>query len=241
MPHDISPSTQDVILDAPGCSLLGDAFGLVVQMALALLAFSILTVKYLRERESRDLIDWSMDTGKQAVGSLLAHGWNIIFASALTTHYGSKFGHDPCVYYLMNFVVDSVLGCVGNYVLLRTVEVVGGYFGKDGLRETGNYGPKGKKKFDRFGLQLAVWLWVITVVKVVLLFIVIIPMQKQLYSAGEFLMSSFSPRMELTMVMVFIPVTCNAIVFWATDSFLKKKTDAGPKGVLTLVGDDRQH
>lgn len=109
--------------------MLGDTFGVVVQIALGLLAFSVLTVKYLRERETRDFLDWSLDTGKQAVGSTLAHGWNILFASALTSRSGAS-GHDPCVYYLMNFCVDTLLGCFGNYMLLRTVEVVGGLCGK---------------------------------------------------------------------------------------------------------------
>lgn len=222
MPNVVAPLPAFAPVEA-GCSLLGDTFGLIVQMALGLLAFSVLTVKYLREREDRDFKDWSMDTGKQGAGSLLAHGWNMIFASALTTHYGSKSGHDPCVFYLMNFVVDSVLGCLGNYLLLKAVEWTGGRCGKESLRDTGNYGSKGKTKIRRFLLQLAVWLWIITVVKVILLFTIIIPLQKQLYKAGEVLMAGLNPRMELIMVMVFIPVTFNAIVFWMTDSFLKKK------------------
>jgi len=94
---------------------------------------------------------------------------------------------------------------------------------KDSLRETGRYGLGKRKNMPRYWLQLFVWLWIITVVKVVLLFAVITPLNGRLYKLGALLVSPFGPRMELCVVMVFIPVTCNACVFWLTDSFLQKK------------------
>ena len=39
---------------------------------------------------------------------------------------------------------------------------------------------------------------------------------------GEFLLSGFpDPQLELVFVMIIVPMTFNALVFWITDCFLK--------------------
>lgn len=207
------------------CQLLGNAFGYCIQLSLGLIAFSALLFKRYRVPKSqrRGWAVWGRDVSKQAIGAALAHGWNMVFSFALS---GNLKGGNPCVFYLVNFVVDSLFGCMGNFILIYLIVKVAVKWKIRSL-ETGNYGEP-PRTFN-FLLQLFVWLWVVTIVKVFFLYALIIPAQEQLYQAAQWFLSPVDhhPKVELAIVMIIVPLILNVFVFWVTDNFLMKHGKSG--------------
>lgn len=209
------------------CQLLGNAFGYCIQLSLGFIAFTALLFKRYRVPKSqrRGWAVWGRDVSKQGIGAAVAHGWNMVFSLALS---GDLKDGNPCVFYLVNFVVDSLFGCLGNFILIFLI-VKFAFKWKIYSLETGHYGDP--PKTSTFLLQLGVWLWVVTIVKVFFLYSLIIPAQGQLYKAAEWFLSPVShyPKVELAIVMIIIPLVLNVFVFWVTDNFLMKHK-AGPTG-----------
>lgn len=215
------------------CSLFGNTFGYMMQLALGVMAFSTLLYKHLRipSKGRRKWKVWAGDVGKQCLGSFVGHLWNLWFAELLTTS-----GTNPCLFYLVNFTVDSCIGCVFNWLLLRLVENMAVDFGVKTLAVSGRYGDDPENPNPKiFLLQLGVWLWIITVVKVLLLYVVVLPFREPLYDIGEFLMMPVHdyPKAELVLVMIIIPLVGNTMVYWITDQFLMAPTNNEPTSLLT--------
>lgn len=203
------------------CQLLGNWFGYVVQLTLGCLAFSALIVKKYLDSKPRDWMTWLRDTSKQAIGSIVAHMWNLLFATLLQQ---SNAKEDPCVYYLINYLVDVVLGCVLSLLLLWAVESLADKYQWDSLR-SGDYGGDLSDQstvWKRWAVQCSVWIGILTLAKLVCLFCLIVPAKRPLYVAGSWLMSGLVnyPRLELVIVMIIIPLVLNVVQFWVQDNFL---------------------
>jgi len=206
------------------CELLGSFFGYVIQGTLGVVAFLSLIIKWRMEppgpqrREPREFI---LDTSKQAVGSLLAHFLNLLFAAYLTS---DQFQNE-CLFYLVAFLIDSIFGLLLDWVLLRTVEWVARNQCGTNVLESGTY-PPGRMSFV-WGVQLGAWCAIVIVVKLILLFGIVVPLKPHLYNAGKFLMTPFEnyPKLELVIVMIVIPLILNVIVFWWTDNYLMKEPE----------------
>jgi len=178
-------------------------------------------------------VTWFRDTSKQAVGSLVAHAWNLLFATSLQ----SRPEEDPCVYYLVNYLVDAVLGCVLSLLILWAFETMAEKYGWDVLR-TGDYGSGSQDSiWKRWGAQLSLWLGIVTLSKLVLLFCLIVPAKHPLYVAGAWMMSGLVnyPRWELVIVMIIIPLVFNVITFWISDDFLMSHADHSGTRQLTAA------
>jgi len=201
------------------CKLLGNWFGWMIQASLGAVAFSALILKKFVDSKPRDWMTWFRDTSKQAVGSLVAHMWNLLFASMLQ----SKEDEDPCVYYLVNYLIDALLGCVLGLLMLWALETMADKYGWDVLR-SGDYGDSGTQHetWSRWAAQLSAWIAIVTFTKLFLLFAVIVPAKQPLYIAGTWMMSGLInyPRLELVIVMILIPLVFNVLTFWVQDNFL---------------------
>jgi len=201
------------------CKLLGNWFGWVIQGALGAVAFSALILKKFVDTKPRDWMTWFRDTSKQAIGSLVAHMWNLLFASMLQ----SREDEDPCVYYLVNYLIDACLGCVLAILMLWALETMADKYGWEVLR-SGDYGSSGAphEMWSRWGAQLSAWIAIVTFTKLFLLFAVIVPAKQPLYIAGTWMMSGLVnyPRLELVIVMILIPLVFNVLTFWVQDNFL---------------------
>jgi len=198
------------------CQLLGNTFEYLIQFILGFIAFLSLVYKRWTEVPRRPWGIWGRDAAKQALGSLAAHVLNILFA----LHLQKDESENPCVLYLINFVVDSSLGCLFNYFLLvHVIEVVAERCASHTMI-TGYYGDPPSNKI--WALQVAAWIFIVTVVKVFLLFALLIPLKNPLYAVGKWSMSGFDyyPKMELVIVMVLVPLVMNILVFWIQDNFL---------------------
>lgn len=200
------------------CQLLGNAFGYCIQLTLGVVAFTSLVYKRFRvpKEKRRDWDVWGRDVSKQAFGAGAAHFWNMVFSVAMAD--GRK-QDNPCIFYLVNFLVDSLFGCLGNFGMLWAVTYFAEKMRVTTLR-TGEYGDPPKNSV--FALQLVTWLWIVTAVKIVLLYVIVMPFSSSFYAAIHWILNPVDahPKLELVIVMVLIPLVVNIIVFWVTDNFL---------------------
>jgi len=198
------------------CTLLGDSFGYMIQFLLGIMAFSTLIYKRHRERPMRPFGTWSRDTSKQALGSFACHFVNILFADVLVS---GEAGGDACLYYLLNFLSDLILGVGLCYCLLILVEYIANYTGNDTLN-SGYYGDP--PSLRTWAIQASVWVGIVITSKLILLFSIMLPLKHVLYASVEwcFRLLIFYPKIELSVVMVFIPVIGNCISFWVQDDIL---------------------
>jgi len=200
------------------CMLMGDAFGVLIQLTLGVLAFGCLLYKRFREKPRREWDVWLADTSKQAIGSLIAHGFNMLFSDILT----NQIEDNPCLYYFVNFLIDSLLGMLLCFGMLKVLQRMR-FWERCGCclwnADSGFYGdpPQGRIWLG----QLGVWLAIVTVVKFVLLGM-IVAVKHPLYRFGAWVMSPINnyPRVELVVVMVVVPFLVNVVVFWISDNFL---------------------
>lgn len=204
------------LIEAQHCQLVGNFFGYAIQATLGVFAFSSLILKKVTDTEKRTWLHWSRDTSKQALGSLIVHVSNLLISYFLVDETFS----DPCVFYMVTFVVDSILGTIWSIVWVKGIEYVDARWWHTGHLQSGFYGRPPSCK--TWGIQTLVWILITTVGKIVLLWGIVEPFESQLYAAGLWLMSPFlsMPRVELVMVMVVIPVVLNSVVFWQTDRWI---------------------
>lgn len=189
---------------------------------LGALAFSSLIFKRYREKPRRPWMLFIRDTSKQAIGALLAHGLNILFSELLTT--GNQ---NACVWYLANILVESILGLLMAILFFKLLEYFVFKYNWESLK-SGYYGNPPKVSY--WILQLVTWCSIVLVSKTILLFAVVVPLRDEVYAMGTYLLKpfEFSAKLELTMVMVIVPVVINTFMFWVTDDYLMQPAQERP-------------
>lgn len=99
------------------CQLIGFA-GIIVQLVLGALSFSVLIYKRYIERPKRAWRIWFMDTSKQGVSQFLAHVINV----AISMQLSSRLSSDACIWYFTTNVLDNTIGVVLCVSVLATIE-----------------------------------------------------------------------------------------------------------------------
>ncbi|XP_028810607.1 transmembrane protein 110, like [Denticeps clupeoides] len=197
-----------------GCDTgtLLDGFGVLIQGLLAVVAFSTLMLKRLREPAEvrRSWKIWFFDTSKQAVGALFVHFANV-FLSMLTSE-------DACSLYLMNFLLDATLGMLviwmGVHVVSRVVQ-----YKQLTLLTFGEYGDP--PKASAWCGQCVVYLLIMVLEKSVVTLVLLIPGWTNLQ---EVLLDYIpNPQLELVLVMLIVPFAVNFLMFWVVDSLIMRK------------------
>lgn len=100
------------------CSMTG-LLGILIQLGLGFLSFSVLIVKRLREKPQRPWKIWLFDTSKQIISQLLAHFINLTISIALSYNDDSS---DECLWYFMTNILDNTLGVLICVMCLRGIE-----------------------------------------------------------------------------------------------------------------------
>ncbi|CAH1784250.1 unnamed protein product [Owenia fusiformis] len=215
-------------LEASHCdhgALLGP-LGLFVQGLLAFLAFTSLIVKRFLEPkpERRPWRIWFYDTSKQAVGAAVIHFANVFLAGVFTG--------DPCTWYFVSFLLDSTIGLVVIYILLKLTQVVVRRKHWDTLK----FGEYGKPPACNAWIgQSALYILVIIVEKIIMTLLVLPSFWEEV---RKFIMSPIkSPKLELVIVMFIVPLIINAFMFWVVDNFLMRKSWKS-QSMTTLVTAD---
>lgn len=205
------------------CTLYG-YFGWAVQAFLVLACFAALVFKRCRERPQRLWTVFLLDVSKQALSAAFAHTMNLLIATLLT-HLESS---TQCVWYFVNITIDTSLGVFLCYLLVRGFEALATRKGWDRVR-TGKYDHFGSLDYAGWALQVGIWTAILASVKWTL-FLGIYLNADYLSTAGEALIGWMDeyPRVELAVVMIFVPVVMNCVQFWVQDTFLKGQIEAHP-------------
>jgi hypothetical protein len=74
---------QDESNDNKSCSMTG-ILGILIQVGLGVLSFSVLIIKRFREKPRRTWKIWIFDTSKQLISQVVAHFINLTISIALT-------------------------------------------------------------------------------------------------------------------------------------------------------------
>ena len=88
------------------CILIGDTFGVLIQLLLLVTAVGTLVYKRHIETPQRSWLIWGFDTSKQAFAGSLQHTVHMI----LGLYFGSKNGlASECIWYILNLTITLVL------------------------------------------------------------------------------------------------------------------------------------
>jgi len=88
------------------CNIVG-LVGVLIQVSLGILSFSVLILKRCAEKPPRPWKIWIFDTSKQLISQLIAHFINLTISIALTYNDSSS---DECLWYFTTNILDNTLG-----------------------------------------------------------------------------------------------------------------------------------
>jgi len=231
------------------CTVLPGVFGVLVQGLLFLCVCGVLLYKKHREDREGQTRTWNefvLDSSKQIIGAGWIHVLNMMCAKLLG---GVKSG-DECNWYWVNIMIDTTVGVLVQYLILRGVTwlIETNCGDAASLYRSGEYrGPNGEFVTECYIRQLIIWLLVVSSMKLIMV-LMIITFDTPLQVISGAVLKPFlnSPASKLIVVMVLTPMCMNAFQFWVTDNFIKKKgsargsqlqrgepSDAQPNGVCS--------
>ncbi|CAI2377316.1 unnamed protein product [Moneuplotes crassus] len=220
------------------CHILGFG-GLIVQGILGLISLSALLVKRYFEKPKRPWVVWIFDNSKQVFGAFLQHCLNMMLA-ILLSHTNEA---DNCDWYFINFICDILIGVPLCYLGLKMVENIGLKYHIEELN-TGvyikelHYSPdiefldpailakKHEVDYKIWIIQIAVWGLIVASMKVLLfciLQIFAVPLEIAVKVCLGWL--NIYPNIKLVLIMMVVPLVCNALQFWIQDGILKAKKE----------------
>lgn len=204
------------------CEVLPGIFGLLVQGFLFLACVGILVVKKFKEGKERSWFDFGLDGSKQIIGAGWIHVLNLVFAKQL--HKLTESG-DECTWYWLNIMCDTTLGVAVEYLALQTITSLLKKRYPDSTNfDTGSYRDGHDFHIETYFKQLLVWLSVVSIMKVAMLAFMFI-CSTPLEAGASLILAPFFAvdSLKLIVVMIITPVCMNALQFWLTDNFLRKR------------------
>ena len=103
--------------DNTHCSIVG-FLGIIIQVALGVLSFSVLIIKRNFEQPKRPWRIWCYDTMKQGISQLLAHFINLLISLILTVEDPNS---DTCLWYFITNIFDNTFGVFLSVMILRRI------------------------------------------------------------------------------------------------------------------------
>jgi hypothetical protein len=154
------------------------------------------------------------DISKQMVSSLLIHFMNLLLAVMLS----KQNEDDACVWYLINCLLDTFVGVIFQWILVRLIEVIARRKKIETL-VSGCYYSRNTTEFDDLNIDYTIWavqcgLWcIICAWMKMFIYFIMITFGPSLDKFGTSLLQSVSeyPRLELVIVMVIVPFILNCI------------------------------
>merc|ERR1712136_58880 len=154
-----------------------------------------------------------LDSSKQLIGAVWLHLLNLGFAS-LQVRLICK--GDPCEWYWVNIMVDTTLGVVAEYFVMRGVsDAITGIFvkrrwGEEQARswaESGSYIVNGRCNFGKYIKQALLWVLCIVTTMKLLMTIIIFFLSDVLLQLAHYALYFFmeSKNVELVVVMILTP------------------------------------
>ena len=175
---------------------------------------------------------------------------NLFLSVLMETIKTKETKKDECVWYFLNFFLDTSIGILICYGLMKIanyiVEKKDISFLKSGFYFEVKYKkgkPRYKLKMMMYFSQLLLWEFIIILNKI-LMFILNFICQSLFFEIGSYILSPFASnkRIKLIMVMVIFPVIFNAIQFWVFDELLKFKLEPNSNLMdIAIESDKQQH
>ncbi|CAE7246755.1 STIMATE [Symbiodinium pilosum] len=182
-----------------------------------------------------------MDSSKQLIGAAWIHLLNLLFAQRLEQHF-EKAGGDECDWYWINIVVDCTLGVAVSYALLQlSMRIIQASVPAQAPDfKPGEYRVNGGIDAAKYVKQLAVWLLIVSAMKLsMVLFMGLF--HTLLLALARLILAPFgtSPNLKLLVAMIATPFCMNALQFWVTDNFIKKQGGAAEEDDDDIEMDER--
>eukprot|EP00927_Polykrikos_kofoidii_P041451 TRINITY_DN3533_c0_g2_i1.p1 TRINITY_DN3533_c0_g2~~TRINITY_DN3533_c0_g2_i1.p1 ORF type:complete len:300 (+),score=49.00 TRINITY_DN3533_c0_g2_i1:203-1102(+) len=246
----VDKSTQ--VCDGGPCELFS-VFGIFVQAFIGFWCVFVLFVMWRLEEagKRRSCMTWIGDMTKQMAGAGCMHFLNafcaVLFGSSLAS---SSSLSNQCVWYLLVFVSDITLCILLSYLAVRTLRPI--LLERCDI-DIGNYDDAGAAQplidealeterskatplsardgsalvsLGKWALQTAIWVVIVTVVKVVVFFVVFLT-QEKLYNVVAWVFAHVGlcghQNLQLIVSVVVVPVIGDALFFAAQDCFLKRR------------------
>ncbi|CAD8148685.1 unnamed protein product [Paramecium pentaurelia] len=215
------------------CEIL-DWKGYLVQASLGLFSFTVLIIKRYFERPKRVWKIFMMDSSKQLLSALLAHILNVILAMELS----SETDKNACIWYFITFMLDSTMGILLIFLLMKSLNMIFTYFDMRKLQSGNYFKIQENVRIDGqiYACQLFVWNSVVIVSKFILYGFQEL-VADQLNEIGTYLLSPINnPDLLLVFVMIIIPFIMNAITFWIQDNIIMKTEFSNQEEKQLLIG-----
>jgi hypothetical protein len=128
--------------------------------------------------------------------------------------------NDQCAWYGITYLVDTTLGLLLAIWGLKAIDWLANEYDWVSLKHSGVY--EGVNGLMHWVHQAFAWLFILTVVKVIIYFFMIVSSDILGY-VGSILFKPLQSniRFELIFVMIVFPGLLNVIYFWVADHFLK--------------------
>jgi hypothetical protein len=221
-----------LFINPQNCHLIGSTFSNLVQISLALIGFITLLIKWKLEKgpNRRSNLYFILDVSKQAVGSLLAHGANMIIAIWLSHLVDNT---NECAWYFVSYSFDTFFGVTLGYFFLKLIIHYAAKYNYPRLSQNGNYQIPGFTSNKDIGItwliQLSVWLLIIIISR--LFVALVLWIGEDIFSVvAQGIASIFkgNPNLLLLFVMIICPGIMNICQAWIIDNILKKKDSDRP-------------
>lgn len=207
--------------DSTSCQLF-DGFALAVQFLLGSLAMASLLIKRYHEHPRREPLIWFYDVSKQAMGSSFIHILNVGVSSF--SRDDTSPSQNPCVWYLLNLLLDTTLGVGVLYLVLKMLNRVFDRMGFSQAVASGYYGKP--PQFSIWLSQFSIFFMGLIIMKI--LVVIIIEIFPSIVELGHFLLSPLEKlgdtRYQIIVVMLLVPLVMNVIQFWLTDQIIKAQS-----------------
>ncbi len=166
---------------------------------------------------------------KQGISSLLLHFLNLFLAVMIS----KQNDEDACVWYLVNILLDTTLGVIFEWILIRIFEVFARKYKIDALISGCYYSHK-TTQYDDYHIDYSIWavqtvLWcIISALMKFVVYIIMMTFPTFFENLGFYLLQSIAvyPKLELIVVMVIVPLIMNVIQFWLVDNILKESDES---------------
>mmetsp|Transcript_74562 Transcript_74562/g.230442 ORF Transcript_74562/g.230442 Transcript_74562/m.230442 type:complete len:244 (+) Transcript_74562:77-808(+) len=212
-----------------GCMVLSGLFGIMVQGLLFLVCIGTLLVKWRIEVRhkigiERSFLVFCLDGSKQLAGAGWLHATNLIFATVLTFFVGKG---DQCEWYWINIMMDTTLGSLVAYGLLRLVNCIikkglGDEKSRDWVR-SGHYYEENKFRWGMFLKQAFVWVVLVVTLMKTFMVCLMVAFHMHFLKIASFILHPFlhNDNLKLLVVMIITPGVMNAFQFVVVDNIIK--------------------
>ena len=227
------------VYDKEKCEFFG-VLGVIHQLILGILTFSLLILKRYLEKPRRHWIIWFYDVIKQMISSFFLYSTNIIFSYLLSNKEETS---ELCTIYFMNLFLGSFVGYyitslyIHFFYYLKKVYKFELYFNEVYYEEIYIDNIKTfRLKKCVYITEIVFWTSVQLIWKFILLILFSFFRLVFIY-IGEICLQPFTDiHVKSFMILCFFPLLFNGFYYWKLDTLIKVKE--GEKGVIIKLGQD---